>query len=467
MAHIGAGGMAEVYRAWDRREGVWCALKVMNAHYASRPAARQRFIDEGRTVIGLDHRNVISAWDIDASGERPFLVMELAECGSLKDWVDRFGQMPARMAVDVAIQISKGVGAAHRARVVHRDIKPHNILVTRRGLCKVTDFGIAQISREDGTADIPNATLHSQNAMGTLGYMAPEQRTDPHSADIRTDIYGIGATLYTLLTGNVVTNLFIAERETQLLDGIPRELVPILTRATKYRPEERYDSVQELAKALFEVRDALPPDPPNGPPLAHAVPDEAMAPVAAPPHVPQGIRHTAAPVARRSSSLRFSTTGSQPNVERTRPLIVVASVVGLVVALLVINAIVVRSFERRAHESTYFLVKESRRQNWLPDHCKMEGVGVEAMIDRFSEVKDSLGSPVTAGTAGRALVEHLAAVLPGCLQQPMREVDATAMRATSSLRARVQFHEERLEEWRYYATTPCLAACLGLARRPY
>ena len=269
---LGEGGTAEVWRAWDHKYGVWCAVKLLRQRKAEDPRARQRFVDEGRTMLRFDHRNIVDATDL-VEAERPYLVLELADGGSLKDWVDRYGSMPARMAVDVAIQIAKGIGAAHRLGVVHRDVKPHNVLLNRRGQCKVTDFGIARLMRPDGSTDVPDAsTVHTQNAMGTLGYMAPEQRTDPKSADVRTDIYGIGATLYTLLTGRVVTNLFIAEREPELLDGIPELLVPILMQATAYKVHQRYESVQDLAKALFDLRNALPEVPKNTPRLA---PDHA------------------------------------------------------------------------------------------------------------------------------------------------------------------------------------------------
>lgn len=275
---LGEGGMARVWRAWHRSRGTWCAVKVLRPQFAREASARRRFMDEARTIVKLRHRNVVEAWEV-GDADPPYLVLEVADAGSLKDWSSRYGAMPPRMAVGVAIQVCKGIGAAHVAHVIHRDVNPRNVLVNRKGVCKVSDFGIARIRRDDGSEDVPDATtVHSDNAMGTLGYMAPEQRSDPRRADVRTDVYGIGATLYDLLTGQPVTNLFMAEREPEMLEGIPEVLRPILIRAVAYHPEDRYPEVAELAKALYYSRAELQEDPPGTSQLADGIPPEPLPP---------------------------------------------------------------------------------------------------------------------------------------------------------------------------------------------
>ncbi len=257
---VGEGGTAVVYRAYDHDRQEWVGIKMLHKKLAKTHRARQRFLDEARVLQTLEHRNLIKVHDVVGDAPLPFFVMELAEAGSLMHWVREHGALSPRLAIDVAIQVCKGVGVAHRQGVIHRDLKPHNVLITPRGVCKVIDFGIARLPRNDGTTDVPDAVsgASSSNMAGTLGYMAPEQRKDPRSVDPRTDVYGIGATLYTLLTGKTVVDLFIAEREPKLLEGLPAPVIPVLRKATAYKPEDRYGNVQDLARALFDLRNDLP-----------------------------------------------------------------------------------------------------------------------------------------------------------------------------------------------------------------
>jgi serine/threonine protein kinase len=285
---LGEGGMAQVWRAWDRRLGAWCAMKVLRSKYAEQRDARRRFLDEGRLLIQLDHRNVIHGYDL-LDEDPPCVVMEVADGGSLLDWVERHGPMPPRMAVGIAIQVCKGLGAAHRANVIHRDVKPHNVLVNRKGVCKVSDFGIARIPRRDGTHDVPDATTVSQTSndpVGTLGYMAPEQRSDPRAADFRTDIYGVGAALYHLVIGGPNPYLFAADKNPEVLRDIPEPLRAVMLKTVAYRPEDRFPNIRELSLALYYVRDQLPEDPPGTPQLAEGLPPE--------PKPPEGMSHNMA-----------------------------------------------------------------------------------------------------------------------------------------------------------------------------
>ncbi len=468
---LGQGGMAEVYRAWDQREKIWCAVKVLHEKYSQKPAARQRFVDEGRTVISLDHRNVIDAWDLEERVERPFLVMEIAEGGSLKDWVDRHGKMPARMAVDVAMQISKGIGAAHRVRVVHRDVKPHNILLTRRGVCKVTDFGIAKIFRPDGSTDVPDATLQSQTAMGTLGYMAPEQRTDLHLADVRADVYGIGATLFTLLTGTVVSNLFAVEREPQLLQGVAEPLVPVLMRATAYRPEQRYETVQELARALFEVRERLPPDDPDAPPLVGSLPPEPPKPELGPARSSTPCATPLARPRRRSETPAMPRTArpsarlevpppTAPARARTRPVVVVTTLLGILLGILTLDLMWVSHHARVAAGSSLRLAQRSQRDIWLIDTL---ATGEEDRTDlegRFRTLWDTRHVPDQNLLIGRDLVQALRRRAHG---RPQDARQARVLSTVSQLEAGVGQLDEAIASWAYATDHPCIAVCLGLA----
>ena len=256
---IGEGGMAVVYRAWDSANDQWVAVKVLLPEYARKRKLRFRFEREATTMLQLEHRHIVKVLAVGTEAERlPFIVMELADGGCVIDWVERYGPMPARMAVDVVMQACKGLKAAHDMGIVHRDVKPHNILITRRGVCRLTDFGIAQLETQGMTK--------TGSVMGTLGYMAPEQRTDSKNVDIRADIYGLGATLYKLITGGTVADLFLAEHDEDLMSDIPPSLAPVLLKATAYKPEARHGSVTELARELHGAKknlDAIPDDTPS------------------------------------------------------------------------------------------------------------------------------------------------------------------------------------------------------------
>ncbi|MBX2797265.1 MAG: serine/threonine protein kinase [Myxococcales bacterium] len=477
---LGEGGMAEVFRAWDSQDRTWCAIKMLRETYASRESSRSRFVTEGETVIALDHRNVIDAWDIVSTVDRPFLVMEIAEGGSLKDWVDLHGRMPPRLAVDVAIQISKGVGAAHEFGVVHRDIKPHNILLSRKGQCKVTDFGIAKVMRPDGSVDIPDArTMQTQNAMGTLGYMAPEQRTNPHSADERTDIYGIGATLYTLLTGRVVTNLFIAEREPQLLVGIPEELVPVLMQATAYKEDQRYATVKELAKALFEAGSLLPldpeappleptlePEPPPPPPTtalvragasARTPPVRTPAPLS-PPVVAEGWS-TPPPMARRFQPRTYD---DDDEPQHTRPLIVIGALVGLFMALVLLDAAWVTMHARQAREARDAMASVVSTRAGVVDNLVTVGLGDRAVLEELMHRARTTPSPEVTAVASERYIEALREAHSHVEQ--VTGGTAAAERDIVALERQHQVLEQQLEGWRSASRTPGVAVRMGLAR---
>jgi len=258
---LGEGGMATVYSAIDTETAEWCAIKVLHPKFLGKQKVRSRFATEAQAMKRLRHRNVIHVFDVCTDNAHPYFAMELARGGCVVEWLATFGPMPPRMAVDVVIQVCKGLGAAHRQGVIHRDVKPHNILVNRRGVCKITDFGIARL--DDDQASL----TRTGSVMGTLGYIAPEQRANAKDVDERSDVYSVGATLYTMLTGRTTMDLFFADQEPEMMRGVPEALCPLILKATRYRREERHPSTRALAKELYHVKPELPEDPEDTPSL--------------------------------------------------------------------------------------------------------------------------------------------------------------------------------------------------------
>jgi len=253
-ARLGEGGMAGVYRAFDEQMQDERAVKVMLPQAARSKKLRLRFEKEAHTLARLSHPNLVRIYDVQTQRGVPFLVMELITGGTLNDWVERNGPMPPRLATSAIIQLCEGVIAAHAAFVVHRDIKPHNVLVSPSGLCKLADFGIAHVD-EDGLT-------RTGSTMGTMGYMPPEQRKDAKSVDARCDVFSIAASLWFLLKDEAVVDLFLAADRPEILDGIPDVLKPVLTTALQYNRDDRYDDATQLRDALQAALKELPPDPP-------------------------------------------------------------------------------------------------------------------------------------------------------------------------------------------------------------
>ncbi|MEZ4238267.1 MAG: serine/threonine-protein kinase [Myxococcota bacterium] len=259
LARIGRGGMAGVYAAWDLEIEEWRAIKVLLPKHARDGGLRMRFEREGHTMKSLQHPNLVRVYGVGSGEKLPFLVMELINAGSLYRWTKTHGAMPARMATEAMIQLCAGVSAVHAAGVVHRDIKPRNVLVNWDGVLKLTDFGIAQLGGSQET--------RTGLAMGTLGFMSPEQLHDAKSVDLRADIYAIGATLWSQITGRKARDLFRMEEEPRLMDGIPAPILPVLQRCLAYERGDRYPSARALSDALADLLPALPEDPADAPPL--------------------------------------------------------------------------------------------------------------------------------------------------------------------------------------------------------
>lgn len=266
---IGEGGMATVYRAYDQRLQRPRAIKVLSPALANRPSLRRRFLAEAQTMATLEESRVVRIFDMGEDADRVFIVMELVEGGSLLDRLRRAGPLPPRLAAEVALQICESLQAAHDAGVIHRDIKPHNILLTRSGEIRITDFGIAQVQNEGD-----DGLTKTGAVMGTWGFMAPEQKSNAKTVDARADIYSVGATLWALLRNDSPPELFMAEEEPSMVEGIVEPLAEVIKRATRYRREERYPTVRAMAESVRALVDLLPEDPPETPPLALPRSDE-------------------------------------------------------------------------------------------------------------------------------------------------------------------------------------------------
>ena len=193
LGHLGAGGMGVVYKARDLKLDRTVALKFLPPDLTRDPEAKQRFVHEAKTASTLQHANVCVVHDIDETTDgQMFISMEYLEGETLTRKIER-GPLPIDEAIDIAIQVAKGLTAAHQHGIVHRDIKPANILITSGGVAKIVDFGLAKLS---------GRTLMTRegSTLGTAAYMSPEQ-AHGEPADQRTDIWAMGVVVYEMLTG--------------------------------------------------------------------------------------------------------------------------------------------------------------------------------------------------------------------------------------------------------------------------
>ena len=273
LAPIGAGGMGEVYRAHDPRLGRDVAIKILPRVFAEDANRLRRFEHEARAVGSLSHPNIMSVFDIGNHEGSPFLVMELLPGQNLAERL-RAGALPAKSALDLAVQIAQGLAAAHEKGIVHRDLKPANVFITTGGQVKILDFGLAkQIvgsgshpQTEAPTQDVASGT-EAGALLGTVGYMSPEQaRGEP--ADARSDIFSFGCMLYEMLGGQPPFRRNTAvETLSAILRDDPAALVAargtvspnlegVVRRCLEKRPEDRFASAQDLQFALQLVLEA-------------------------------------------------------------------------------------------------------------------------------------------------------------------------------------------------------------------
>lgn len=266
---LGAGGMGEVYRARDTRLGRDVAVKVLPRELASDPERLRRFDLEARAIGALSHPNILSVHDFGNADGIVYLVTELLEGETLRERLSGTA-LPARKAIDYAIQIAEGLAAAHAAQIVHRDLKPENLFVTRDGRVKILDFGLAKLApvpslETTASVDATRAFGTMPGAvLGTIGYLSPEQvRGEP--ADHRSDIFSFGAILYEMLTGRrafrgptqVETMTAILRHEPEEIAASGHDVDPgvdrIVRRCLEKSPDERFQSARDLAFNLGEL----------------------------------------------------------------------------------------------------------------------------------------------------------------------------------------------------------------------
>ncbi|MBR3734243.1 MAG: serine/threonine protein kinase, partial [Lachnospiraceae bacterium] len=220
LEKIGTGGMSDVYRAKDHKLSRFVAVKVLKQEFSENKDFLQKFRSEAQSAAGLMHPNIVNVYDVGEENGSHYIVMELVEGITLKKYIEKKARLSVREAVSIAIQVAQGIEAAHNNHIIHRDIKPQNVIISMDGKVKVTDFGIAKAATSN--------TITS-NVMGSVHYTSPEQVRGGFS-DEKSDIYSLGITLFEMLTGRVPfngdTTVAVAIKHIQEQMPSPREFVP-------------------------------------------------------------------------------------------------------------------------------------------------------------------------------------------------------------------------------------------------
>jgi Tol biopolymer transport system component len=270
LAPLGAGGMGEVYRARDSRLRRDVAVKVLSEALSADAGRRKRFEQEARSASALNHPNIVTIYDIGSSDSTVYIAMELVEGRTLRELLLE-GTFPTRRLLEVASQVAEGLAKAHAAGIVHRDLKPENVMVTKDGVVKILDFGLAKLYRETSeSGDSATAVQETQpgTVLGTVGYMSPEQASGK-PLDFRTDQFSLGSILYEMATGKrafqrntsaeTLTAIIREEPEPlgRLAAAAPAPFRWAVERCLAKDPEERYASTRDLASDLRKMREHL------------------------------------------------------------------------------------------------------------------------------------------------------------------------------------------------------------------
>ena len=260
LEKIGSGGMSEVYKAMDHKLNRYVAMKVLKSEFSEDKTFVTKFRAEAQSAAGLMHANIVNVYDVGEEDGLHYIVMELVEGITLKKYIERKGRLGSREAVSIAIQVAQGIEAAHRHHIVHRDIKPQNIIISKEGKVKVTDFGIARAASSN--------TINSA-VMGSVHYISPEQARGGYS-DEKSDIYSFGVTLFEMLTGKVpfegdstvavalchIQNEMVSPKT--LVPDLPVSVEKIVLKCTQKKTERRYQNVSDLIADL--KRSLVTPD---------------------------------------------------------------------------------------------------------------------------------------------------------------------------------------------------------------
>ena len=255
---IGEGGMAVVYKAKDRLLNRYVAIKILRPEFTQDEQFLDSFKRESQAAAGLQHPNIVSIYDVGRTGNINFIVMELVDGRPLSDFIKENGHLDYKTTIDIAKQVASALAIAHKHQIIHRDVKPHNIMITSDGVAKLTDFGIARA--------VSNATMVADTSkiIGSVHYFSPEQARGAY-VDERSDIYSLGIVMFEMLTGRVPfdgeTPVEVALKHinedvpspAKLVPGIPPALDKIVLKATDKYQTERYKSVDEMLEALKNV----------------------------------------------------------------------------------------------------------------------------------------------------------------------------------------------------------------------
>ncbi len=337
---IGTGGMAVVYKALCHRLNRLVAIKILKDEYSKDEDFHRRFHTESQAVAMLSHPNIVSVYDVSSSGDIDYIVMELIEGITMKQYLDKKGCMNWRETLHFSIQIAKALEHAHSRGIIHRDIKPHNIMILKDGSVKVADFGIARIASAQNTL--------TREALGSVHYISPEQAKGGR-VDNRTDLYSLGVVMYQMLTGRPPydgeTPVAVAIQHingnllppSQLNSNIPVGLEQIIMHAMAVAPENRYNSATDMLRDLEEFRrnpaivfgKAVAPNRPASPrqtPLRPATPGQ---PAQQQRPQAQNIAEQKAGYARRTEPQR-----KEPEPEKKKNVGIVIGIVALTVVLI-------------------------------------------------------------------------------------------------------------------------------------
>ncbi len=253
IEQIGTGGMSDVYKAKCHKLNRYVAIKVMKSEFSEDKTFVSKFRAEAQSVAGFTHPNVVNVYDVGDENGIYYIVMELVEGITLKKYIEKRGKLPFKEAVSIAIQVANGLDAAHKHHIVHRDIKPQNIIISKEGKVKVTDFGIAKVAS--------SSTINSSSTMGSVHYISPEQARGGYS-DERSDIYSLGITIFEMLTGTVPfdgdSTVAVAVQHIQdeipapstVAADIPVSIDKIVLKCTQKKPDRRYQTAAELITDL-------------------------------------------------------------------------------------------------------------------------------------------------------------------------------------------------------------------------
>ena len=256
LEKIGSGGMSDVYKTRDIKLNRFVAIKFLKPEYCEDKNFVKNFQIEAQSAAALLHPNVVSVYDVNQTDGTYYIVMEYVDGITLKKYIDRNGKLPVKEATSIAIQIAQGIDAAHNAQIVHRDIKPQNVLISREGKIKVTDFGIARTT---------TANTISSDILGSVQYISPEQARGGQ-VDNRTDIYSFGIVYYEMVTGQLPfdgdSTVSIALKHIQenvplvssIVPGIPNSVSRIIEKCTQRKPDRRY---QKMVSLLADLKTSL------------------------------------------------------------------------------------------------------------------------------------------------------------------------------------------------------------------